>query len=57
MLSLSIGVESNMQETPAFCYQDDLTNSTWPGVRISGPGSPGELEEINVHFFWRGISE
>ncbi len=26
------------------------------GVRVSDLGSPGELDEINVHFFWRRVS-
>ncbi len=30
---------------------DHLTNSTWPGVTF------GELDEINVHFFWRRVYE
>ena len=24
-------------------------------VRVSDPGSLGELDEINVHFFWRRV--
>ncbi len=25
----------------------------WPGVWVNDSGSPGEKNEINVHFFWR----
>ena len=28
-----------------------------PEVRVSAMGSPGELDEINVHFFWRRVSQ
>ncbi len=28
---------------------------TWPGVGVSDLGSPGELDEVNVHFFWRRV--
>ncbi len=34
---------------------DHLTNLTWPGVGVSDPGSPVELNEINMHFFWRRV--
>ncbi len=28
---------------------------TWPGVKVSDPWSPGEIDEVNVHFFWRRV--
>ena len=51
ILILSNSLESN------FCIylQDHLTNLTWPWVRVSDPGSSGEMDEINVHFFWRRV--
>ncbi len=44
ILILSYGLERN--------GQDHMTNSTRFGARISDPGSPAELDEINVHFVW-----
>ena len=39
----------------AYYSQDHLTSSTWPQVRVSDPGTSGELGQINVHFFWRRV--
>ena len=36
----------------AYYSQDHLTNVTWSEVGVSDPGSPGELDEVNVYFFW-----
>ena len=47
ILILSNGLKSNSQ--------DHSRTLTSPGVRVSDPGSLGELDKINVHFLWRRV--
>ena len=36
-------------------YQDHLTNSSKPYVRVSDPGAPGKMDRLNLRFFWRRV--
>ncbi len=39
----------------AYWCKDHITELTWPKVRVSDSGPPGELGKINVHLFWRRV--
>ncbi len=63
MSILSNGLGRNTQKTMwnfrmgSFAYysQAPLTKSISPEVSVSDPGPPGKLDEIYVHFSWRGV--
>ncbi len=35
--------------------QNHLTKYTWPGLRVSDPGSPGKMGPEKLRFFWRRV--
>ncbi len=53
--SSSSGDPGSCQVCHMVLGEDHLTTLTWPWVGVSDLGSPGEPDEINMHFFWRRV--